>query len=64
MCDADKFRCKYGPAKYYDNPCIKNVWVNDGIVDCEDGSDETKGLLSTVCTCFSNDDYPNKIFAT
>ena len=51
MCDADQFHCKNVPEYYDDDPCIPNDWVNDGEEDCEDGSDETKGLLSIVYTC-------------
>ena len=51
MCDADKFHCKNGPTNDEDDPCIPNDWVNDGVEDCKDGSDETKGLLSIAYTC-------------
>ena len=61
MCDADQFHCKNVPEYYDDDPCIPNDWVNDGEEDCEDGSDETKGLLSIVySTCLKNDDHLNK----
>ena len=55
MCGADNFRCHYGLSNEmfgnddYHWPCIPNDWVNDGIEDCEDGSDEKKGLLSIIC---------------
>ena len=46
MCGAD-FHCHYGGDLR--DPCIPNDWVNDGIVDCEDGSDENEGLLCIIC---------------
>ena len=45
FCGANQFQCKSGVCKHdrnvdCDGPCIKNSWVNDGAIDCTDGSDE------------------------
>ena len=50
MCGADNFCCHYGHRMYDDDdPCIPKDWVDDGVADCEDGSDEKKGLLCIIC---------------
>ena len=50
MCGADNFHCHYGHRMNGDDdPCIPNYWVNDGMADCEDGSDENKGLSCIIC---------------
>ena len=45
LCGANQFQCQLGVCKHdrnadCDGPCIKQDWVNDGAIDCTDGSDE------------------------
>ena len=46
-CGSNHTQCHYGLQKFDNDVCIPDRWLNDGWVDCEDGSDETetKGLL-------------------
>ena len=45
LCGGNQYQCQAGVCKHdknadCDGPCIKKDWVNDGAIDCTDGSDE------------------------
>ena len=51
ICGSNQFQCRSGICKHdsnadCDGPCIKKDWVNDGSMDCTDGSDEGEWLYS------------------
>ena len=51
ICGSNQFQCRSGICKHdgnadCDGPCIKKDWVNDGSMDCTDGSDEGESLCS------------------
>ena len=43
-CPSSHFHCTTGNWKWSDDcygPCIPQGWVDDGVIDCSDGSDES-----------------------
>ena len=53
LCGANQFQCESGVCKHdkianCNGPCIKKNWVNDGAIDCTDGSDEGELFLISI----------------
>ena len=54
-CSETEFQCKTGGCKYVNDSdcngsCIPKGWVQDGMEDCDDGSDEVIGKCNTMPT--------------
>ena len=55
-CSETEFQCKTGGCKYDNDSdcsgsCIPKSWVQDGMEDCDDGSDEVIGKCNTRPMC-------------